>query len=499
MNRSKRNRIFIFVGAFLGLVMIYLLFFYSPEQRFNWREDYKLDRERPHGTWLIAELLQHYEPQRPFKNLNQPLDQSLSPSKTPSNYVFIGQDMFLQPSFVDTLLNYVSKGNNALIFTEGMPIQLLEYFLDHSEAIDNPDAPQEEGRSDELENETSGFSDEEEIILDSAAQLVFEEPWDSLEPNGEYDGYDIDELEYVDDYNYLGYYGSFYDDSLKVRTTANAFEDTTWTPYRFHGRFGITATNWYYVLEEDLLKVGAESLGQTYSKNRFDQEGIKQTNFFKIKHGEGYFYFHTQPQLFCNIQLLDSGALAYSNKVFAYLNSGPVYWEEHNWIFNRPSDKTWVYLPGYGRQGESPLKLILSEPGLRWGWYLLLTFTLLFIAFEGKRKQKVIPVLADKQNTTLGHIKALTKLYYKNDEHYPIAVKMHDNFMWFLRAELQVDTTQSESKIIEQVHQKSGFDFDKIESIFSLWTKINCWKSVKSSVFMDFYQRITQFYAHVGN
>ena len=60
MTRNKRNKILIFIAALVGMILIYLLVFYAPGKRFNWSEDYKLDKERPYGTWLISELLQHY-------------------------------------------------------------------------------------------------------------------------------------------------------------------------------------------------------------------------------------------------------------------------------------------------------------------------------------------------------------------------------------------------------------------------------------------------------
>jgi hypothetical protein len=445
MKRNKRNKILIFIAALVGMLLIYLLVFYSPGKRFNWSEDYKLDKDRPYGTWLISELLQHYSPKRKFKVLNESLDYSLEKAETPSNYVFIGEEIYLEKIYSDSLLAYVAKGNNAFIFTDGLPWLLQESIL----GINN--------------------QDESEYIDDSSDSSVFIES------------------ENLDDYK------NYYFDTLFTEIIVEQLNPLN--PYRFiySNRFGVDNKYWHFVDEQNLNLLQSEIIGDFYGINS-ERDTLGGVNYYRVDYGKGSLYFHTQPLQFTNIQLLDTNAVDYANAVFSYLNKGPVYWEEHNWIFNRPTSKTWTYKPFYRNNAESPLTLILNTPTLKWGWYLLLFFILLFVIFEGKRKQAIIPVLADKQNTTLAHIKSLTKLYYQNDEHYPIANKMFENFLWYVRSELRIDTSKPLDKLTVEIAAKSGCDEKTIESIFELWNKIAGWKSVKSQVFLEFYKDIDKFY-----
>jgi len=267
-------------------------------------------------------------------------------------------------------------------------------------------------------------------------------------------------------------------------------------PYRFiyRSRIGVNNKTWFHADKKNLELLEAEALGNYFGINS-ELDTLGGVNFYKVKYGFGAFYFHTQPLQFTNLQLLDTNSLDYTNAVFSYLNQGHVYWDEYNWIFSRPTPKTWTYLPYYAQNAEGPLTLILNSPTLKWGWYLLLIFILLFILFEGKRKQAIIAVLPDKQNTTLAHIKSLTKLYYRADEHFSIAQKMFENFLWYLRSELRIDTSKPSNKIITEAAIKSGTEENDVKAIFDLWNKIAEWKSAKSKVFLEFYSKIDTFYS----
>ena len=446
MTKSKRNRIIIFVAALAGLLVIYLLLFYSPDKRYNWSEDYKLEKERPYGTWLVTELLQHYSPNQKFKILDEPLDHSLEKAKTPSNYIFIGQEIYLEQIYTDSLLAYVTKGNNAFIFTEGLPWIL------------------------------------QEMLAGMDGDLLYNEYKESV----------IEESS--TDSDYLNENNTYYFDTIFTEISNPNLDPIN--PYRFiyRSRFGINNKTWFHADKNNLKLLEAEALGSYFGINS-ELDTFGGINFYKVKYGIGAFYFHTQPLHFTNLQLLDTNSLDYTNAVFSYLNQGPVYWDEYNWIFSRPTPKTWTYLPYYAQKKEGPLKLILNSPALKWGWYLLLIFILLFVLFEGKRKQAIIAVLPDKQNSTLAHIKSLTKLYYRPDEHYPIAQKMFENFLWYLRSELRIDTSKPPEKLITEAAIKSGTEENDVKAIFDLWNKIAEWKSAKSKVFLEFYNKIDSFYS----
>lgn len=123
---KERKKLFIFSGAFIGLLILYLAFFQEDSKRFDWSEDYVLDKDKPYGTWLITELLKEYDTERKFTIPSTPVDRSLKNWEKNSNYVFIGEEIFLDNAAADSLVSYVHRGNNAFIFTRSYPKEIIK-------------------------------------------------------------------------------------------------------------------------------------------------------------------------------------------------------------------------------------------------------------------------------------------------------------------------------------------------------------------------------------
>ena len=188
--------------------------------------------------------------------------------------------------------------------------------------------------------------------------------------------------------------------------------------------------------------------------------------------------------------LKEGELLAYSNHVFSYLNEGPILWEEHNWRFNQPNKKTWLYSPNYYNTGTSPLKFLFSTPPLKLAWYLLLGFILVFVIFNGKRRMGIIPVLPARKNTSLEHIQLLSKLYHQKNNHYAISAKVFGNFLSYLNSELRINTKQVNNKVIDEILLRTGLERDEISSVFTTWKEIEESKMVNTELFLSFNKEI---------
>lgn len=423
---TKAGKIWIIVAAVFGALVIYFTLFYEADKRFNWREDYVLDKDRPYGTWLVSELLKRYD-QYSFRELDSPLDRSLTKADVGSNYIFIGEEIYLEDTSTDSLLAFVAKGNNAFLFTIAEPILIFEKLL-------------------------------EDIDVDSFYTFYQYMRSDSLLTN-------------------------FVKDDLILKESIRI-------PY--YDRNGISSYYWTYlsqIIDDNRIEHLGVSRAFSYEKEEF--HGV---NFYKIDHGKGSFIFHTQPICFSNIVLKEDEMLQYANTVFAFLKEGPVLWEEHNWRFNKPNPKTWLYKPGFFNTGESPLKFILSNPPLKWAWYLTLLFILLFVIFNGKRRKAIIPVIADRSNTSLEHLKRVSVLYKKDEQHYVICAKMFENFLGFLQNELGINTDQAKEKIISELALRRNIEKEYAECIFDTWKYISFSKTARTEVFLKFNKELNAFY-----
>ena len=422
---NRRSKILIFLGVFLGVVVLYFGLFHNDKKKFDWSESYVLDKEKPFGTWLISELLKEYDKERKFKELSSPLDNSLKNAKSPSNYIFIGQEIYLEDNSADSLLSYVAKGNKAFIFTSAEPELLLQKIL------------------------------EEEIE-------------DSLYLSFEY----------------------FNSDSLNASLEDDFYAQEESYSIPYSNRWN-QSYNWNYLeVNPAISKYKRLGTFEAFNAGGEYREGI---NFYKIEYKKGTFYFHTQAIFFTNNVLKEGKMLSYTNHVFSFLNDGPILWEEHNWRFNQPNTKTWLYKPYSYQTNESPLKFIFSSPSLKWAWYLLLVLIVIFVLFNGKRKMGIIPVLEARRNTSIEHIRLISELYQQKNEHYAISAKVFGNFMSYLRNELRINTNQNSDKIIGEIIVKTGLDKTDVESIFKRWKEIEQSKTARTETFLALNSEINTF------
>ncbi|MGG7036986.1 MAG: DUF4350 domain-containing protein, partial [Flavobacterium sp.] len=123
----------------------------------------------------------------------------------------------------------------------------------------------------------------------------------------------------------------------------------------------------------------------------------KYANFIRVPYKKGVFILHLQPNAFTNYHLLKDNHAEYASKVMAYLPKGNTYWL----IKNQSS----------AIDSSSPFRYILSQPALRWAWYLFLIGILTFMVFNAKRRQRIIPIIKPLENTTVDFAKTIGNLY----------------------------------------------------------------------------------------
>jgi len=180
----------------------------------------------------------------------------------------------------------------------------------------------------------------------------------------------------------------------------------------------------------------------------------KHINFIKIPYRQGYFYLHTQPVAFTNFNLLKTDHYQYAESVLSYLPKGDIFW----------------YTKGQHNENisQSPLRYIMSQPGLKWAWYFFLFGMLIFIIFNAKRKQRVVPILKPLANSTVDFTKTIGNLYYQEGDHRNIIDKKIIYFLEKVRTEYLIDTTKLDDTFIQKLHHKTGKSETDIQELVFL-------------------------------
>ncbi len=178
--------------------------------------------------------------------------------------------------------------------------------------------------------------------------------------------------------------------------------------------------------------------------------GNKQyANFIKIPVGHGSFLLHTQPAAFTNVHLLKGNHHEYAEEVISHIKDGNIYWFSGR--KTGPSD--------------SPLRYIMAQPGLKWAVYLGLIGIVIFMFFNAKRKQRIIPEIPPVRNTTVDFTKTIGNLYYQEGNHHTIIDKKIIYFLERIRNEYLIDTYSLDDEFIEKLHQKTGKSVEEIREL----------------------------------
>lgn len=171
-----------------------------------------------------------------------------------------------------------------------------------------------------------------------------------------------------------------------------------------------------------------------------------------VRFGEGNLLLSSTPLAFSNFSMLHADNHEFVSGILSLLQSGSLYWTEYYQL---------------GRmEASTPLRYVLSEPALKWAFYILTITILISMAFEVKRKQRIIPVISPLRNETLDFVKTIARLYYQKKDHKNLALKKMMHFTDYLKRHLYIDTNDEISEVISKVAAKTGSEENEVKLLF---------------------------------
>lgn len=218
------------------------------------------------------------------------------------------------------------------------------------------------------------------------------------------------------------------------------------------GQPGKSKTAYYF--NEGMGFTYFDSIQNPYAKilGYHDVKELHRPNLIKVPMGKGSFLLHTQPAAFSNFHLLKGNHYKYAEEVASYIKNGNIYWFT-------------VREKGIS---SSPLRYILAQPALKWALYFGLIGILIFMFFNAKRKQRIIPEIPPVRNTTVDFTKTIGNLYYQEGNHHTIIDKKIIYFLEKLRNEYLIDTYSLDDDFIEKLHLKTGKPTDEIRHLVQI-------------------------------
>lgn len=198
------------------------------------------------------------------------------------------------------------------------------------------------------------------------------------------------------------------------------------------------------------IKPNVEVLGKTVEKNNADQ-----ANFIKTSFGKGTIYVHTEPLFLTNYYLLKPGNLKYTQDVFSYLQDRETIW------FVKNDTKVSRFF----------MRFVLANPALKYAWWVFLGGLVLFIFFNAKRKQRIVPVVEPLRNTSVDFVKSIGNLYLQEGDFHDMMAKKGQYFLNKVRMDFLIDTQHLDADFANKLHLKTGKPIEMISEAIALIRK----------------------------
>ncbi|HTJ50635.1 MAG TPA: DUF4350 domain-containing protein [Cyclobacteriaceae bacterium] len=415
--KKNNNLIIIILFACLGvLLVLYFTFNNQNKKRYQWLETYKSTSDQPYGTQFIQKLLENYRPGQKFilnnkKSLQTLLDTTVLKTKT--DYVLIGQDIYLNEADKKALLNFIHSGNDAFIATVNLPFDIIDSIF------------------------TSECDREIFLVKNDTLAVTL----------------------------------NFYNTKLK---TPKGFS--------YSYRYGKADQNYFWnALNPEIFCDSTQSITPLGYINP------NKVNFFRFSFGKGHLYIHSNPLVFTNYFLVKPDKADYASSVFSHLHGESIIWDE----FSKSAFSTKNNAPEI-----SPLSYILQHESLRYAWWLMLASAILYTVFAAKRKQRVIPVLEAKANTSLEFVNMISVLHFQSGNPKDIARKKVKYFLYFIKVKYGVHTQSLTEGHLNRLAEKSKVNLADLKLILDEFNHVEHQPYYNQDRLVDLYNALEKFYKH---
>lgn len=349
------------------------------------------------------------------------------------------------------------------------------------------------------------YNELKEIYPDAEIQDIADTPYEFFDANYDWD---------AGEYNIYGSY-VYIDESMTIDDVSaqelldyvsygnDAFISSSSLPFKFIDSLKISLSNEYNIQGTAQLKLANKRLARdsvmierglnnlyfssvdTLNTTVLGYQRVndkEQVNFIKVRYIQGDFYIHLQPMVFTNYSLLKEDHKNYTEAVLAYLDPEYLYFDSRN--------KKRLAM------GDSPLRFILATPALKWAFYLGLIGLIIFISFNAKRRQRIVPIKKPLRNTTIDFTKTIANLYYETKDHTTLIDKKITYFLEFIRRTYLMDTEKLDEKFIEKLAAKSGKKISEVKKLINLITYLNSKRICTEADLVNLNKQIENFHKH---
>lgn len=233
-----------------------------------------------------------------------------------------------------------------------------------------------------------------------------------------------------------------------------------------------------YDYNDTLNSIKNFGIGQTPDTLGFANN---KANIIRYAVGEGHITLHASPLVLSNYFLLQDNNRAYLDGLWSTLpqDINYVYWQE---FYKRD-------LPVSGAN------ILWRYPSTRLAVILAIITLLIYVLFESKRRQRIVPVLPPLQNSSVSFVETVGRLYYNKKDHTNLADKMINHFLEWVRSTYFINTNIINDAFVHQLSMKSGQPEETVRRLANMIheTRLRTAKGDDEYLY-DLYSTIQLFY-----
>lgn len=207
------------------------------------------------------------------------------------------------------------------------------------------------------------------------------------------------------------------------------------------------------------------SIRANYSKV-ISYNQAEKPNGFILFWGKGRLIIHCDPRAFSNYFLLKNNNFIYLQQILGLMRGSPdkIYWDDfYNTQNVRRKDKS----------DFSTLSELMKYPPLAIAFWIFIALLALYVLFNSKRRQRIIPVVKPNENSSIAFTETIARLYLQHHDNKNIAEKMITYFNEYIRKNYFLNVNTSSSDFISVLSRKSGVSFEDTKKLFEYINEMN--------------------------
>lgn len=225
---------------------------------------------------------------------------------------------------------------------------------------------------------------------------------------------------------------------------------------------------------------------------------------YESKQHKGRLVMHSIPRLFCNYQVLSPNGFAHAEIMLRRIpKHKPVIWMEFGRRTNSgnaPNDPNSDETNGGNqKQDDSYLQFIMRTPALMWAFLLAIGVFLLYVLFRAKRREAVLPGVAEKRNMSLAFVETLSSIYLSRNSPYGILQVLRRNFYMAITRHFYIDllATKNREDDVKRLVEKASVDEEELRRMLD-FIETKKPERVNHVTLSELYRYIRKFYKETG-